>query len=474
METKTKIIATLGPATEKEEQIEQLILNGVNIFRLNLSHDSHEKHRETIRLIKKVNKKLKSNVAILTDLQGPKLRIGEVENGKMRIERGDILTFSTVECIGNKDCLYISYQDFPKDVKIGEAILIDDGKLKLEVIESDGKETVRARVIYGGKLSSRKGVNLPNTAISLPSLTEKDVQDACFAIKEGVNWIGLSFVRSAADLKPLRMLIHASNAPISIIAKVEKPEAVAQIDEIITEADAIMVARGDLGVEISFDRVPMLQKMIVRKCLAKGKPVIIATQMMESMITNFRPTRAEANDVANAVMDGADSVMLSGETSVGAFPEEAVTAMKHIISYSENNGFEYGKEACLPEKNCPSFLRDALCYQAFNIAQQTEVKAIVVFTNSGYTAMKIASYRPEAKIYAFTNNPHLVAKMALLWGTKAYYYETFDNSDAVIEESIKRLKKEKVLKCGDTILHIGNIPIDEKGSANMIRLSKIR
>lgn len=474
MENKTKIVATIGPASNSEEMIGRLITHGVNVFRLNLSHDTYEQHRKSIAKIRKMEKKHNANVAILTDLQGPKLRIGDIENDQVVLENGQEVVFTTTECLGNAKQLYMSYKEFPKDVKAGEAILIDDGKIKLEVVSTDKKKRVTAKVIYGGILRSKKGVNLPNTKISLPSLTEKDVADAQFAIKEGVNWIGLSFVRSASDLKPLRMMIHSCNAPVSIVAKIEKPEAFDQLDEIIAEADGIMVARGDLGVEMPFDQVPMLQKLIVRKCQAKAKPVIIATQMMESMINNFRPTRAEANDVANAVMDGVDAVMLSGETSVGDFPEEVVTAMREIVTYTEQHGFEYGKKAEAPLKTDISFIRDSICYNAFHLSKQTDVKAIVVFTNSGYTAQKVASYRPDAKIYAFTKNPQLGSKMALFWGTKAYYYKEFNNSDEAIAESIKRLCEENVIKTGDTILHIGNIPIEEKGSANMIRLSKVK
>ncbi len=473
MEPKTKIVATLGPASRSKEMIETLILNGVNVFRINLSHDVHEKHREVIRIIKELDKKYKSHVAILSDLQGPKLRIGDVENDSIELMDGQEIIFTTRNCMGNPACLYMSYQEFAKDVKPGEAILIDDGKIKLEVIRTDGKEDVVAKVIHGGTLTSKKGVNLPNTKISLPSLTEKDIEDARFAIAEGVNWIGLSFVRSAADMEPLREMIQAANAPISIIAKIEKPEAFSNIDEIIREADGIMVARGDLGVEMSFDSVPILQKMIVRKCLATAKPVIIATQMLESMISSFRPTRAEANDVANAVMDGSDAVMLSGETSVGNFPVEAVQAMRQIVTYTEDHGFEYGKEIFQPDPTQRSFIRDSICYNAFRMSQQVHVKAIVVFTNSGYTARRIASYRPYAKIYAFTNNPNLIYKMSVLWGTKAYFYEEFENTDEAIAESIKILREENVVDTGDNILHVGNIPIEKKGSANMIRLSRL-
>lgn len=473
MEPKTKIVATLGPATANEEMIEKLICNGVNVFRVNLSHDTHERHRQTIRTVKKLDEKYKAHVAILSDLQGPKLRIGEVINDMIELHNGQEIEFTSHECIGDGNRLYMSYKEFPNDVKKGEFILIDDGKIKLEVLSTDGKESVKAKVIYGGWLSSHKGVNLPDTRISLPSLTEKDLDDARFALDEGVDWIGLSFVRNAEDLAPLKELIRQSGKAVSVIAKIEKPEAVKQIDEIIHAADGIMVARGDLGVEMSFDHVPILQKMIVKKCITQAKPVIIATQMLESMISNFRPTRAEANDVANAVMDGADAVMLSGETSIGSFPVETVQAMRKIVTYTEENGFQYGNELWLPDRNLSTFIRDSVCYNAYRMASQIKVKAIIAFTNSGYTAMRIASYRPETKIYAFTNNKSLVHKMSVLWGTKAFYYEEFGNSDEAISESIRRLKEEEILTEGDIVLHVGSTPIDRKGSANMIRVSKI-
>lgn len=469
---KTKIIASIGPGTSSEDMLEDLMMRGVNVFRINLSHDTHENHRQVIRRIHALDKKHRAHVAILADLQGPKLRIGEVENDHIILEDNSEVVITTRKCTGSATMLYISYQDFPKDARAGEAVLIDDGKIKLEVIESDGIENVRTRVIHGGEVSSRKGVNLPNTRISLPSLTEKDIEDACFAIEEGVHWIGLSFVRTAQDLKPLRMLIHSSNRPIYIMAKIEKPEAIANIDDIILDADGIMVARGDLGVEIPFDQVPVVQKRIVKKCLINAKPCVIATQMLESMITHFRPTRAEANDVANAVMDGADAVMLSGETAIGRFPKEAVDAMHSIALYTENHDFPYERMWAEPNKNSITYLRDSICYNAVYMAAQTNVKAIIVFTNSGYTARKVASYRPHAKIHVFTNNENLIHKMSILWGAKAFFYSDFSNIDETITESIRRLKAEGEIESGDIVMHVGSTPITKKGSANMVRLSR--
>lgn len=470
---KTKIVATVGPACDSPERLEALLLAGVDVFRINFSHGSHESGAKIVENIRRLNEKHRKHATVLCDLQGPKLRIGEVENNAVLLQSGDEVTFVTKPCIGTKERLYMSYQEFPQDVKAGEAILIDDGKIKLEVVQTDGKESVRARVIYGGILSSKKGVNLPNTAISLPALTKKDMDDAVFALEHNIPWIGLSFVRRADDLEPLRCLMMRMNKSAYIIAKIEKPEALKELDQIIDAADGVMVARGDLGVEVPFEQVPMIQKEIVQKCLIKAKPVIIATQMLESMIENFRPTRAEANDVANAVMDGADAVMLSGETSVGKFPLEAVQAMQQIAHWTENNGYSYYQNLFAPAPENRFFLRDSICYNACRMAEQIGVKAIIVFTHSGYTAMRVAAYRPEADVYVFTNNAQLIEKMQLLWGTQAFYRSDLGNTDEAVSLSIDVLKKENLLELNDKVLHIGSMPVEMRGYANMIRLSKI-
>jgi len=363
----------------------------------------------------------------------------------------------------------MSYAEFPMDVNIGDTVLIDDGKIQMEVLETNRKDTVKARIIYGGALSSRKGVNLPNTQVSLPSMTEEDIANAIFAIENNVDWIALSFVRNAKDVKGLKELINSKNGHASVIAKIEKPEAIKNIDDIIDIADAIMVARGDLGVEISFDRVPLIQKEIVNKCINKAKPVIIATQMMESMITNFRPTRAEANDVANAVLDGADALMLSAETSIGKFPAITIRSMQQIIDWTENNGFPYNKEHA-PQENTERFLAESICYQACKTAHQTKANAIITFTHSGYTAYKISSHRPEADIFAFTNNKVLLRKMALVWGVRAFYCDDFNSMDEAIKYSLQLLKEKKLVSKGNIIVNIGSTPLSEKGATNMLKL----
>lgn len=469
--SQSKVIATIGPASSSKEILRSIIKEGVDVCRLNFSHGKHEDHLKVIKNVLEINAELKTNVAILADLQGPKIRIGEVENNSIELKEGSEISFVTEPCMGTASKLYLSYQDFPNDVKVGDAILVDDGKLKLEVLSTNRKDKVTAKVIFGGMLSSKKGVNLPNTKISMPSLTDKDINDAIFALENGVDWIALSFVRSAADLIPLKDLIKQQKKNTSIIAKIEKPEALNDIDNIIDISNGIMVARGDMGVEVPFDQVPLIQKDLVSRCIAKAKPVIIATQMLESMITNFRPTRAEANDVANAVFDGADALMLSAETSAGKYPVEAVNAMQRIIDWSER-GFEFNRET-LPLFNTRTFLPDSICLNSCRLASQTNARAIVTFTNSGYTAYKISSYRPKAAIYAFTRNPALLRKLSLLWGVKAFYFENHDKIDDAINYSIEVLKSESLLKDNDVVVHAGSTPFEERGQTNMIKVSYV-
>lgn len=468
----TKMIATLGPASDSNDIMHKMINEGIDVFRLNFSHSTHDEHLKLISIIKKLNLELGTNVSILADLQGPKLRVGEIENDLLNLEEGDIITFVTEKCSGTKEHLYMSYQEFPKDVNPGETILIDDGKIKLEVTETNKNDIVKAKVIYGGPLSSNKGVNLPETKVSLPCLSDKDISDVVFALDNDVDWLGLSFVRKASDILDLKNLIKKKMGNALVIAKIEKPEALKEIDQIIDLADGVMVARGDLGVEIPFDEVPLIQKLIVEKCNLHSKPVIVATQMMESMITNFRPTRAEANDVANAVLDGADALMLSGETSVGKYPVETISSMQSIIVYTENHGSPYYKQHT-PKKDASTFLADSICFNASLLAQQVGAKAIVVFTHSGYTAVRISSHRPESKIYAFTSNKKLLNKISMVWGIQPFFLRTYDDLDNSIYESIEILKVKKLLKEGDCVVHIGSTPLRLHGSTNMMKVSYI-
>ena len=466
----TKVIATIGPASSSKEVLREMFEAGINVCRLNFSHGTHEDHLRSIHNIIELNQELHTNVTILADLQGPKIRIGNVEDDIIELKDGQITELVTEECISTSERIYINYSNFAKDVKRGEAVLIDDGKIKLEVVKTNKKNKVTAKVIYGGYATSKKGVNLPNTKVSIPSLTEKDVKDATFALQYNVDWIALSFVRSADDLAALRELCRSKKKFARIVAKIEKPEALDNIDEIINASNGIMIARGDLGVEVPFDHVPMLQKMIAKKCIVQAKPVIIATQMLESMIINFRPTRAEANDVANAVLDGADAVMLSAETAKGKYPVETIKAMQQIISWTEKNGFPYNRET-LPDIKSHTFLPDSICLNACRMANQANAKAIVVFTFSGYTAMRISSHRPQAETFVFTRNKALVRKMALIWGAHAYHSEETNNIDEAIEFSIASLKERGYIKKGDTVVHVGSTPFNEKGQTNMIKLS---
>ncbi len=468
----TKVIATLGPASAKREVLAKLFEEGIDVCRLNFSHGSHEDHLKSIELILELNKELNTSVAILADLQGPKLRIGEMEGNGVELEDGQNFDLVSKPCVGNKEQAYMSYHQLSADVKKGEIILLDDGKIQLEVTETNDTDQIRTKVINGGKLSSKKGVNLPNTKVSLPSMTEKDIEDAKFAIEHDVDWLALSFVRKVEDITGLKELIASTGKQVLVIAKIEKPEALEDIDNIIEASDAIMVARGDLGVEVDFDHVPLIQKSIVNKCIMKSKPVIIATQMMESMIESPTPTRAEATDVANAVLDGADTLMLSGETSVGKFPVLTVRNMQRIIDYTELKGYRFYLNHP-PQEHKATFLADSVCYNAAIMAEQTEASAIISLTHSGYTAFRISSYRPKASVFAFTMNPNLLRHMSLVWGIRTYYFTECFSAEDYINYSIEFLLSRNYIKKGDLVVHVGSIPILEKGKTNMIKLSVI-
>ncbi|MEI6489377.1 MAG: pyruvate kinase [Bacteroidota bacterium] len=470
---RTKIVATLGPASTAIEVIEELIKAGVNVCRINFSHGSYDNVLTQINNVRAINHKLRTHVAILADLQGPKLRIGVVENNGVELIVGNEIIITTKECIGTAQKVYITYPQFPKDVKAGENILIDDGKLLLKVIKTNGVDEVKSVVVYGGILSSKKGVNLPNTKVSLPCLTEKDLNDLDFALEHNVEWIGLSFVRSVTDIVDLKAIIRKKNKTARVIAKIEKPEALEGIDNIIDMSDGIMVARGDLGVELPMEQVPLVQKMLVKKCLIASTPVIIATQMMESMITNFAPTRAEVNDVANAVLDGADAVMLSGETSVGKYPVKVIEAMSRIITNVESEeGIYYkGHEPFLKNQ---TFVADSICYNACVMAKQADVKAIVTMTNSGYTAFKLASQRPQASIFIFTDNHSLLTTLNLLWGVQGFYYDKYESTDQTISETLQILKEKGLVKEDDLVINIASMPMKERGRTNMLKLSQIK
>ncbi len=472
VQKRTKIVATMGPATANKDVLLSLIKAGVDVCRLNFSHGRPEDHQKTIDIIREINSKYKTNVGILADLQGPKIRIGLVKDGGINLINGTQIKLTTNECIGDDNQIYITYTTFPQDVKAGEIILLDDGKLQMRVVETNRKDTVICEILHGGILTSRKGVNLPNTKVSIPSLTEEDLVNLDFALANDVEWIGLSFVRKAEDIIDLKRIISRSGKTSRVIAKIEKPEAIDNIDAIIEVTDGVMVARGDLGVEMPMEEVPVLQKMIAQKCNKASKPVIVATQMLESMITTPRPTRAEVNDVANSVLDGADAVMLSGETSVGEFPLIVIETMSKIINHVENTSYPYYKTKELDEA-CPTYMADAVCSSAVFLADKTKAQGIVAMTSSGYTAFQISSYRPKAGTYIFTTNRNLLNTLSLLWGVRGFFYDKFDSTDATISEVNKVLKAEKLVESGDVVINTASIPIEKKGKTNMIKVNVI-
>lgn len=470
---KTKIVATLGPATSSKETLLNMVRAGADVFRINFSHADYEAVTQRIKMIREISEEIGHSIAILADLQGPKLRVGKMKE-EVNVEPGDIITFSTAEEFeGTKERVYMNYQQFPRDVNKGERILLDDGKLIFEVLKTDSENEVETVVIQGGPLRSRKGVNLPNTNISLPALTEKDIEDAKFAISQKVDWIALSFVRHEGDLKQLQELIDKhSDYKIPIISKIEKPEAITNIDKIIAYSDALMVARGDLGVEIPAEEVPLIQKELVSKAKKARIPVIIATQMMETMIDSLTPTRAEVNDVANSVMDGADAVMLSGETSVGKYPVQVIEKMSSICLSVENSSrINVPQEP--PHIKTKRYITKAVCYHAALMANEISAKAITTLTNSGYTAFQISAWRPNAHIIVFTSNKQILGRLNLLWGVKAFYYDKFVSTDETVQDVNRMCLDRGYVNKGDMVVSLASMPVNEMGMTNTLRVREI-
>ena len=470
---KTKIVATLGPATSSKETLKDMMDAGANVFRVNFSHADYKDVQERIKMIRSLSDEYGYNAAILADLQGPKLRVG-VMKGDVVVSKGDELDFVTGSPFeGSSDRVYMNYDTFPKDVNAGERILLDDGKLIFEVISTNKKDTVRARVIQGGPLKSKKGVNLPNTNISLPALTEKDIKDAIFACQQEVDWIALSFVRHAKDLMELQDLIKENSAhKIPIIAKIEKPEGVENIDKIVAYCDGLMVARGDLGVEIPAQEVPLIQKKLVWKAKMARIPVIIATQMMETMIDSLTPTRAEVNDVANSVMDGADAVMLSGETSVGKYPVQVIETMSKVIKSVESSEL-ISVPQNPPHVRTNRFITKSICYHAALMANEIDAKAICTLTNSGYTAFQISAWRPDAHILVFTSNRRILCQLSLLWGVKAFYYDKYVSTDETVEDVNNLAIDRGFVQKGDMLINLAAMPVSDKGMVNTLRVSQV-
>lgn len=469
---KTKIVATVGPACDSYDQLLALVQAGVNVFRLNFSHGSLENKLQIIQNIRKINETQPYNVALLGDLQGPKLRVGKIKDNALEVKPGDTITFTNEECIGTIEKIYVSYPDLYKDVKLGNTIMIDDGKIEVKITSIEKNHDVKAEVTIGGIISSNKGVNLPDTKISLPCLTEKDLKDLDFIIDQDLDWVALSFVRNVKDIVILRGKLNERDSKIKIIAKIEKPEALTNIREIILESDGIMIARGDLGVELPVEQVPMTQKNIVRKCIHRAKPVIVATQMMESMMERVKPNRSEITDVANAVLEGADAVMLSGETAMGKHPVLVVETMKNIIEEVEKEDIIYNRNLT-PLSHSPSFLSDALCYNACKIADDVNADALIGMTQSGYTGFMLSSYRPKAPLFIFTKVQSLVNQLSLSWGVRAFYYAEEESMDDIINDQITILKERNFLKSGDVVINTGSIPIEEHIPTNMLKIGKV-
>lgn len=471
---KTKIVATLGPAIDSKEMLLKMVATGVNVFRINFSHADYEEVKKRVRFIREINEEHGYNAAILADLQGPKLRVGVMKDDVV-VAPGDEIIFATgTRFEGTKERVYMTYDRFPMDSKPGEQILLDDGKLIFEVVSTNNKDEVKAKVIQGGPLKSKKGVNLPNTNISQPALTEKDKKDALFAIEQEVDWIALSFVRNPEDLMELEAIISEhSDYKIPIIAKIEKPEAVENIDKIVAYCDGLMVARGDLGVEIPAHEVPLIQKQLVLKAKSARIPVIIATQMMESMITSLTPTRAEVNDVANSVMDGADAVMLSGETSVGQYPVQVIQKMSDIIKSVETSDLIHVPQKH-PHIKTKRYITKSVCYHAANMANEINARGITTLTNSGYTAFQISAWRPKAHILVFSSNKRIISRLNLLWGVRAFYYDKFVSTDETVEDVNKIALKKGYLEAGDMVISLAAMPIQEKGMVNTLRVTEVK
>jgi pyruvate kinase len=469
----TKIVATVGPACSDYEMLLALAREGVHVFRLNFSHGTHEEHKDVINSIVRINEEHGLHVGILADLQGPKIRIGDIENKEILLENGKEIIFTNQKCLGTTERVFISYDNFPKEVKAGERILLDDGKLVMEVVATDRQREVRLKIVHGGILSSKKGVNLPDTALTIPSITEKDHADLEFILTQPVNWIALSFVRRAEDIIELQEYIDAANHPAKTIAKIEKPEAVRNIRKIVKQANGIMIARGDLAVEVAMEKLPTIQKDIIKLCIERSRPVIVATQLMDSMINNPSPTRAEITDVANAVLDGTDAVMLSAETSVGKHPVKVVEAMNKIIAEAEKH-YTPAIQFSVPSPKSRTFWSDTVCYHAARMAQDVDAKAIIGMTTSGFTAFKISSYRPiHSKIYVFSEQNDILNTLNLVWGVQTFFYDKFTTTDETIYDCVNILLAAGKVSQGDIVINTGSMPMHKKYRTNMLKLTLV-
>ncbi len=471
---RTKIVATVGPACDTYDKLLSLVKAGVNVFRLNFSHGTYEDKQAVIENIRKISKNEPYNIAILADLQGPKLRVGDLENGKLELKAGDRFVFTTEKMVGTKDKIYVSYPNLAKDLKLGERVFLDDGKMELKVEKILNEKEIQVSVTLGGILTPKKGVNLPDSELTMPSLTEKDLADFDFIMTQNLDWLALSFVRKVEDIVQLKKLIKARNSNIKVIAKIEMPEALRNLRDIIIESDGVMIARGDLGVEVPIEQVPVIQKDIIRKCMHRAKPVIVATQMMESMLDRTKPNRSEVSDVANAVLEGADAVMLSGETATGNYPTLVVETMSKIIMEVENTVYDFDRDDILaPQPHSPSFLSDAICYSACKLAKDAQAKALIGMTQSGYTAFMLSSYRPKSPLYIFSKVKSLINQLSLSWGVRAFYYSEEESLDDIIHDEINILRQRGFVKKGDVVVNTGSTPVEQHLPTNIIKISRL-
>ncbi len=469
---RTKIVATVGPACSSYEKLLELVIAGVNVFRLNFSHGAYDDKLAIINHIKEINRTQPFNIAILGDLQGPKLRVGELENGKIELKDGNTFIFTTEKIIGSSEKIYVSYPNLAQDVKVGERIFLDDGKMELKAEEILNEKEIRVSVTLGGILTPKKGVNLPDSALTMPSLTEKDLADLDFIIANELDWVALSFVRKANDIIDLKKRIKEQNSKIKVISKIEMPEALNNIRDIIVESDGVMIARGDLGVEVPVEQVPMIQKEIIRRCMRRAKPVIVATQMMESMMERTKPNRSEVTDVANAVLEGADAVMLSGETAMGEYPRLVVEMMSKIIMEVERTAYDYDRDDILtPQAHSPSLLSDALCYSACKLAEDVNANALIGMTQSGYTGFILSSYRPKAPLFVFSKERSLINQLSLSWGVRAFYYAEEENLDTIIFDQVNILKERGFVKAEDVVVSTGSTPTKLHLPTNTIKIT---
>ena len=469
---RTKIVATVGPASSTYEKLLELVIAGVNVFRLNFSHGSYEDKSAIIEFIREINRTQPYNIAILGDLQGPKLRVGDLENGRIDLKVGNQFIFTTEKMVGTAEKIYVSYKNLAKDVKVGERIFLDDGKMELKAEEILNDTEIRVSVTLGGVLTPKKGVNLPDSALTMPSLTPKDIEDLDFIIENNLDWVALSFVRKAHDIIELKKRIKDKNSKIKVISKIEMPEALKNIRDIIVESDGVMIARGDLGVEVPVEQVPLIQKEIIRKCMRRAKPVIVATQMMESMMERTKPNRSEVTDVANAVLEGADAVMLSGETAMGEYPKLVVEMMSKIILEVERTAYDYDRDDILaPQAHSPSLLSDALCYSACKLAKDVNANALIGMTQTGYTGFILSSYRPKAPLFIFSKEKTLINQLSLSWGVRAIYYAEEESLDTIIFDQVNILKERGFVKSNDVIVSTGSTPVKLHLPTNTIKIT---